>query len=47
MISIGATAATNLLQEFVIKKVTPKLPKHEPVENFVSKVTGKFARESD
>ena len=47
LISIGATAATNLLQEFVIKKVTPKLPKHEPVENFVSKVTGKFARESD
>lgn len=47
LISIGATAATNLLQEFVIKKVTPKLPKHEPVESFVSKVTAKFARESD
>jgi carboxypeptidase family protein len=47
LISVGATAATNLLQEFVIKKVTPKLPKHEPVENFVSKVTGKPARESD
>ena len=47
LISIGATAATNLLQEFVIRKVTPKLPKHEPVENFVSKVTAKFARESD
>ncbi len=47
LIGIGATAATNLLQEFLIRKVTPKLPKHEPVENFVSKVTAKFVRESD
>jgi len=47
LINIGATAATNLLQEFVIKKVTPKLPKHEPVENLVSKVAAKFVRESD
>jgi len=47
LINIGATAATNLLQEFVIKKVTPKLPKHEPVENLVSKVAARFVRESD
>lgn len=47
LISIGATAATNLLQEFVIKKMTPKLPKHEPVEHIVSKVSVKLARESD
>jgi hypothetical protein len=30
LIGIGATAATNVLQEFVIRKLTPKLPNHEP-----------------
>jgi hypothetical protein len=29
-IRIGANAAANLLQEFVIRKVTPKLPNHDP-----------------
>ena len=47
LISIGATAATNLLQEFVIKKMTPKLPKHEPLESSLSKATEKPARGSD
>lgn len=47
LISIGATAATNLLQEFVIRKVTPKLPKHEPLERIISKVSAKLGRESD
>lgn len=28
LIGIGATAATNLLQEFVIRRLTPNLPKH-------------------
>ena len=30
LINIGATAASNLLQEFVIRKLTPKAPGHEP-----------------
>jgi hypothetical protein len=30
LIGIGATAATNLLQEFVIRKLTPKVPKYAP-----------------
>jgi len=47
LISIGTTAATNLLQEFVIRKVTPKLPKHEPVESVVGKVTSLLVHESD
>jgi Carboxypeptidase regulatory-like domain len=29
LIGIGATAATNLLQEFVIRKLTPHIPNHE------------------
>jgi hypothetical protein len=29
-IGVGATAAANLLQEFVIRKLTPNLPKHNP-----------------
>jgi hypothetical protein len=28
LIGIGATAATNILQEFVIRKLTPSLNKH-------------------
>lgn len=28
LIGIGSTAAANILQEFVIKKITPNLPKH-------------------
>ena len=30
LIGIGATAAVNLLQEFVLRKLTPNLPKHNP-----------------
>lgn len=29
-IGIGANAGTNLVEEFVIRRFTPKLPKHEP-----------------
>jgi hypothetical protein len=47
LIGIGTTAATNLLQEFVIRKVTPKLPKSEPVESIVNKLSAKLVRESD
>jgi hypothetical protein len=31
LIGIGASAGMNLLQEFVMRKLTPKLPKNEPV----------------
>ena len=30
LIGIGATAATNILQEFVIRKLTPNIPNHDP-----------------
>jgi len=30
LIGIGATAAANVLQEFVIRKLTPNLPNHDP-----------------
>jgi len=29
-IGIGETAVTNLFQEFIIRKLTPKLPKNDP-----------------
>ncbi len=29
-LGIGTTAAANLFQEFVVKKITPNLPKHDP-----------------
>ncbi len=32
LIGIGATAATNLLQEFVIRKLTPKVPNYAPAK---------------
>ena len=31
-IGIGATAVDNLLQEFLIRKLTPKAPKHDPAK---------------
>jgi len=31
-IGIGASAASNLLQEFLIRKLTPKVPKAAPVK---------------
>ena len=30
LIAIGATAAANVLQEFVVRKLTPNLPNHDP-----------------
>jgi hypothetical protein len=30
LVGIGATAAVNLLQEFLLRKLTPNLPKHNP-----------------
>ena len=30
LIGIGVTAAANIFQEFVIRKFTPKAPKHDP-----------------
>jgi len=32
LLGIGATAAANIVQEFVIRKLTPKLPKHDPAQ---------------
>jgi hypothetical protein len=32
LIGIGATAAANVLQEFVIKKLTPNAPNNPPVK---------------
>ncbi len=32
LIAIGATAAANVLQEFVIRKLTPNLPNHNPAK---------------
>jgi hypothetical protein len=29
-IGIGTTAAANLIQEFIVRKITPNLPKHDP-----------------
>jgi hypothetical protein len=32
LIGIGATGAANILQEFLIRKLTPKLPNHDPAK---------------
>ena len=32
LIEIGATAAANVLQEFLIRKLTPNLPSHDPAD---------------
>jgi hypothetical protein len=32
-IGIGTTAAANLFQEFVVRKITPNLPKHAASAN--------------
>jgi Carboxypeptidase regulatory-like domain len=32
-IGIGATAAANIFQEFVVRKITPRLPNHDPANN--------------
>jgi len=33
LIGIGATAAANVLQEFVVRKLTPNLPSHDPASS--------------
>jgi hypothetical protein len=50
LIGIGTTAAANILQEFVIKKLTPNLPSHDPGNTAkpvaaIGKVLGAFAHE--
>lgn len=49
LIGIGATAATNLLQEFVIRKLTPAASNHQAgkTQSFIAKVSGKLIREGD
>jgi hypothetical protein len=41
LIEIGATAAANLLQEFLIRKLTPNVPNYDPAEP--SSTTGKIS----
>jgi Carboxypeptidase regulatory-like domain len=36
LIGIGATAAANILQEFVVRKLTPNLPAHDPASGNTS-----------
>lgn len=47
LFNIGATAAANILQEFVIRKVTPNLSNHDPnkPQNPVSRLVGSFVRQ--
>jgi hypothetical protein len=37
LIGIGATAAANVLQEFVVRKLTPNLPTHDPASSGANK----------
>jgi Carboxypeptidase regulatory-like domain len=52
LIGIGTTAAANILQEFVIRKLTPHAPNPDPpntskISGHISKVLGKFVHEGD
>jgi len=49
LIGIGATAAANLLQEFVIKKLTPSAASHGPakVQSMMEKFSGALAHNGD
>jgi hypothetical protein len=54
LIGIGANAAANILQEFVIKKLTPNVPSHDPANgsggksaSLVGKVFGSFVHSGD
>jgi hypothetical protein len=52
LIGIGTTAAANILQEFVIRKLTPNIPDHDPgnapkLSGQISKLLGKFVHEGD
>ena len=47
LIGIGASAATNILQEFVIRRLTPNLPNQDPskTKSTIVKVLNTFARD--
>jgi hypothetical protein len=54
LIGIGASAAANVLQEFVVKKLTPNLPARDPnngnsgkSHNFVSRAFGSLVHSGD
>jgi hypothetical protein len=49
LIGIGASAAANLLQEFVIKKLTPSVAKSAPtkMQNVIGKLSGTNGRDGD
>jgi len=52
LIGIGTTAAANILQEFVIRKLTPKVPNHDPgkgtnLSGQITKLLGKLVHEGD
>jgi hypothetical protein len=52
LIGIGTTAAANILQEFVIRKLTPNAPNPDPgnlakPSSQISKILGKFVHEGD
>ena len=51
LIGLGATAAANVLQEFVVKKLTPNLPAHDPASgksrNLVGKAFGSLVHSGD
>jgi hypothetical protein len=49
LIGIGESAAVNLLQEFVIRRLTPSVSKHEPAKspNAISKVWNSLVHDGD
>ena len=52
LIGIGTIAAANILQEFVIRKLTPKVPNHDPgkgtnLSGQITKLLGKLVHEGD
>ena len=49
LIGIGESAAINILQEFVIRRLTPSVSKHEPAkaQNAISKVWNSFSHDGD
>jgi hypothetical protein len=49
LIGIGATAATNILQEFVIKKLTPSVASHGPakVQSMIERFSGAMVHDGN
>jgi hypothetical protein len=52
LIGVGAVAATNILQEFLIRKLTPNIPNNDPgggpkSSNPIAKLWGAFIHEGD